>query len=102
MYEIVEDHGAPVEHEGAVRASLSKRILVLGSFPAARRMVVLFRTPETCGHGSSARITSEKMAVLLVPSATPTIGTPFRIWPGGAEVEAKMPAIAFQVVVFGV
>src|SRR5262245_19183360 len=101
MYEIVEVHGLPVEHVGAVRASESKRMLVVGSFPAARRMEVLSRKPDVCGHPSVARITSENMAVLLVPSAMAGIATPFRIWPD-APVTAKMPPYVPQVPEFAV
>src|SRR5438270_77811 len=96
MYEIVEVHGLPVAHDGAVRASESKRMLELGSLPAARRMEVLSRKPDVCGHPSVARITSENMAVLLVPSVIATMATPFRIWPD-VPVTAKMPPYWDQV-----
>src|SRR5262245_21789837 len=99
MYEIVEDHGFPVEHEGVVRASESKRMLELGSFPAARMMEVLSRKPDVCGHPSVARITSENMAVLLVPSVIATMATPLRIW-FDDPVTAKIPPYVPQVLEF--
>lgn len=56
-----------------------------------RMMLVLVRTPETCGHGSVVRITSANIAVLLVPSVMLTRVTPWRTVVPDHEA-AKMPA----------
>jgi hypothetical protein len=89
-YEMEEFHGCPpAMHGGIDRASVSEALVT----DESKMTTVLVRIPETCGQVSVDRITSANIAVLLVPSGIPTIGTPFRIWlAGGRAVRAKIPA----------